>query len=269
MKRFFFYLLLLVSTVSFAQKNNINLIRGTTFYSTWTVTGDYTSYSSLIFKVNLGNNQYLQRAVTQSYVSPTTTLRCTLYVNDTQDLNPGDYLFNIYAFGADTLVLVSAYMKLTKNVALDPVPITFPRYTVIPIDTPNTANTFIVGQDSNNVWYQKTVSQVRSILGVDTTGGTSASLDSLYTKTSHIVNVMDYVATHDTTGNWQPAIQAAIDAVKSNSTTGLIAWHNMGNTMTQVVLPAKYMTITEPIKMYSAITLVGQGASSIPKGIGW
>lgn len=176
---FFFCFLIFLSSFALGQKNNISLIRGTTSYPSWNINGNYSSYNSIIFKAYLGNNQYLQTPVSQSYSSPTTTLRCTLYANYTQDLNTGDYNFNIYAIGADTIVLVNGYMKLTKNVALDPVPLTFPRYTLVALDTPAANNNFIVGMDSDNVWYQKTLAQTRTILGIDTLTGAGNLPDSV------------------------------------------------------------------------------------------
>ncbi|GJQ44053.1 MAG: hypothetical protein JETCAE03_35510 [Ignavibacteriaceae bacterium] len=87
------------------------------------------------------------------------------------------------------------------------------------------------------------------------------SVDSLYTKTSHIVSVMDYVNSYDTTGNWQPAIQAAINSLEP--LIGLRAYGSAAfGTVGVVVLPALTMEIDSSIKLYSGITLQGQGFSS-------
>jgi len=115
--------------------------------------------------------------------------------------------------------------------------------------------------DSNNVWYQKTLAQTKTILGIDTlSGNTTADLDSLYTKTSHIVNVMDYVDSYDTTNGWQGAINAAINDIKSN--TDLRSTVSFGNTTAEVIVPAQRMALQSPIILYSGITLKGQGVSS-------
>jgi hypothetical protein len=86
------------------------------------------------------------------------------------------------------------------------------------------------------------------------------SVDSLYTKTSHIVNVMDYIDSYDTTNGWQDAINAAINSVKSASgTRGLDA---MGNTTSEILLPKGYLQLESPITLYSGIWLRGQGLST-------
>lgn len=86
-------------------------------------------------------------------------------------------------------------------------------------------------------------------------------VDSLYTKTSHIVNVMDYIDSYDTTGNWQPAIQAAINTLEP--LIGLRAYGSAAfGTVGVVILPALTMEIDSSINLYSGITLQGQGFSS-------
>lgn len=164
--KIFFFCLLLLSSISFAQKNNISLIRGTTAYPSWNVTGDYSAYDTIIFKANLGGGDYLQKLVSQSYSSPTTTLRCTLYVNDTQDLSAGDYHFNVYAFGADTVVLVAGYMKLTKNVDLAPVPLTFPRFTIAALDDGSGQTDIAIWDTTQSKWSVISRDSLASLLNV-------------------------------------------------------------------------------------------------------
>ncbi|OQY76149.1 MAG: hypothetical protein B6D44_00150 [Ignavibacteriales bacterium UTCHB2] len=73
---------------------------------------------------------------------------------------------------------------------------------------------------------------------------------------------MDYVNSYDTTNGWQDAINAAIDDVKSTSIHGIRAWGDLGNTMAEIILPSKRMAIQSPIKIYTGITLKGQGVAS-------
>ena len=242
MRRFFFCILVLLTTTAFAQKNNFGLIKGTTAYPTWRVTGDYTSYNSLAIKINLGDDEYLQRAVSQSYSAPTTTLSCTLYVNDTQDLDNGDYYFNIYAFGADTVVLVAGYMKLTNNVFLAPVPINVPRYSIIAVDSSAEDPGVLISWNSYNTIEWISIDSLTSLLDIQPGGGTAGldtsavqgivesydyvettettnwdkdasddvDADSIYTKTSHIVNVKEFGAVGDSTTDDATAIQNAL-----------------------------------------------------------
>src|SRR3990167_5346223 len=178
----------------YAQENNhIFVERGSTTTLTWKAAGDYSAYDSLYFVVKpcTSNtcNRLIQKPTTVSYSAPYTTLTCTLYVDETASFNAAKYYYSIYAYGPDTVWVTSGNFNLMLNgqTPTDGVPTATPYYTVA-LDTPNATNTFIVGQDSDNVWYRKTVDQTRTILNItDDTTTVNANFDSLYTKTSYIV----------------------------------------------------------------------------------
>lgn len=218
-ERLFFIIFLIFQffNSSIAQENNhINVERASTTELTWKTAGDYSSYDSLYFVVKpctLNSCvRLIQKPVTTSYSEPYTAMACTIYVDETASFNAARYFYSIYAYGADTVWVTSGNFNLMLNgqTPTDGVPTATPYYTVA-LDTPAANNNFIVGMDSNNVWYQKTLAQTRTILGIDTlSGNTTADLDSLYTKTSHIVNVKEFGAVGDGVTEDSLAFQTAL-----------------------------------------------------------
>ncbi|EFK95508.1 secreted protein [sediment metagenome] len=225
---------LLYSLVLFAQTSGfvVNVDKASTTYLTWKVPGNYTGYDSLHFVVKPCTTsgtcaQVVKKNCGVSYSKPYTTLTCTLYVDETASFNAAKYYFSIYAYGTDTVAVRSGTFNLQLNgqTPTDGIATATPYYTIA-LDTPNVANTFIVGQDSNNIWYRRTANAVRTILGIDTLTGATLipdsvvypyELDTLFTKTSHIVNVKEFGAVGDSTADDTDAIEAALTAVKQST----------------------------------------------------
>lgn len=179
---------LLTTSYCFAQQDNhVFVERGSTTTLSWKAAGDYSAYDSLYFVVKPCTSntcsRLIQKKTTKTYSEPYTTMTCTLYVDETASFNAARYYYSIYAYGADTVWVTSGNFNLMLNgqTPTDGVASRTPYYTVA-LDTPNVANTFIVGQDSNNTWYRKSVPEVRTILNItqDTTQ-VNANFDSLYT----------------------------------------------------------------------------------------
>jgi len=178
---------LLLTSYCYAQENNhIFVERGSTKTLTWKAAGDYSAYDSLYFVVKPCTSntcaRLIQKPTSVSYSAPYTTMTCTLYVDETASFNAARYYYSIYAYGPDTVWVTSGNFNLMLNgqTPTDGVPTTSPYYTVA-LGHPLYNNTFIVGDHSDSTWNQKTTSQTRTILGIDTlSGNTTADLDSLY-----------------------------------------------------------------------------------------
>lgn len=142
-----------------------------------------------------------------------------LLTSNTEGLAAATY---VYDLSADSVTIFTGYLKIIDEVSgrADGVPTRTPYY-IVALDTPNVDNTFLIGQDSTNIWYRRTVSDTRAILGIDTLTGGGAipdsvvypyEIDTLFKKTSHIVKIEEYVGALDTSLGWSLVIQAAVDA---------------------------------------------------------
>lgn len=192
---------LLIGQVKTVTQTGIKrtMIRGDATTLTWTVSGDYTTDSLLFIAIDSDSNAVLRLTtgglLSTSYTSPNTTITATIYAATTEDFIAQDYLYDITNV-TDSITLIMGLLSVIADVSnlADTVVAPIPYYTVT-IDTPSANNNFIIGMDSTNKWYQKTLAQTKTILGIDTlSGNTTADLDSLYTKTSHIVNVKEFDA---------------------------------------------------------------------------
>lgn len=215
-----------VSYPRLLQKGNYDSFTGltATYTSYTTITVTFQAYET----AGYGRNAYYCD-ITDLTTDTVTVLRCVLNISDAvRNMADGIY------------PPVGLYPTFWDTSAYDP---GFP----IMMNTGNTAD--IISLDS-----------LKNLLSIDT-NDVDANFDSLYTKTSHIVNVMDYVNSYDTTGNWQPAIQAAINSLEP--LIGLRAYGSASfGTVGVVILPAMTMEIDSSVKLYSGITLQGQGFSS-------
>lgn len=247
-----------------------SMIRGDATTLTWTVSGDYSS-DSLLFIAKDNNNDAVLRlttggGLTASYAGQKTTITATINAATTENFIAQNYLYDISSV-TDSVTLIMGLLAVIADISNleDTVVASIPYYTV-PLSPPDYDTTFIWGHISDSTWEEVSINDVRSVLSSDGSVSVPDSviypyeIDTLFKKTSHIVNVMDYVDSYDTTGNWQPAIQAAIESLKP-----LIGLRTSGGVNFQVgvvVLPAMTMEIDSSINLYSGITLQGQGAAS-------
>lgn len=163
-----------------------SMIRGDATTLTWTVSGDYSSDSLLFIAMDNDSNAVLRLTtsggLTASYSSPNTTITGTIHAATTENFIAQNYLYDISSV-TDSVTLIMGLLSVIADVSNleDTVLAPIPYYTVA-LDTPAANNNFIIGMDSNNVWYQKTLAQTKTILGIDTlSGNVNVDVDSLYT----------------------------------------------------------------------------------------
>lgn len=227
-----------------------SLIRGDATTLTWTVTGDYSADSLLFIAVDNDSNAVLRLTtsggLTASYSSPNTTITGTIHAATTENFIAQNYLYDISSV-TDSVTLIMGLLSVIADVSNleDTVLASVPYYTVA-LDTPAANNNFIVGMD--NRWYQKTLAQTRTILGIDTITGAANLPDSVvydsqisdmvtksttqtitgqknfsvikvgadtadvYKRISQTVNIEEYIGAYDTSQGWSLVIQAAVDA---------------------------------------------------------
>lgn len=229
-----------------------SMIRGDATTLTWTVSGDYSSDSLLFIAMDNDSNAVLRLTtsggLTASYSSPNTTITGTIHAATTENFIAQNYLYDISSV-TDSVTLIMGLLSVIADVSNleDTVLASVPYYTVA-LDTPAANNNFIVGMDSTNRWYQKTLAQTRTILGIDTITGAANLPDSVvydsqisdmvtkstsqtitgqknfsvikvgadtadvYKRISQTVNIEEYIGAYDTSQGWSLVIQAAIDA---------------------------------------------------------
>jgi hypothetical protein len=176
------------------------------------------------------------------------TILVKLLVSNTEGLTAATYVYDLVD---DSTTIFTGYLTLIDEVtgSADGVPTRTPYYTVA-LDTPIANNVFPVGMDSNNVWYQKTVPQVQTILGIDTlSGGIIVDLDSLYTKTSHIVTPEMFGAVGDSITDCYTAFDDAVNSLFDN---------NGG----ELTIPAGYYVINSLWELPRSLTAVGDNPYS-------
>lgn len=91
--------------------------------------------------------------------------------------------------------------------------------------------------------------------------GTGATARTVQGKLREIVSVKDFGAVGDGVADDTAAIQAAIDALKPTSISGL----GLPNRSAIIYIPVGTYLVSAPINMYSGITLTGEGAASTLK----
>src|SRR5574343_1124250 len=160
-----------------------SMIRGDATTLTWTVSGDYSSDSLLFIAMDNDSNAVLRLTtsggLTASYSSPNTTITGTIHAATTENFIAQNYLYDISSV-TDSVTLIMGLLSVIADVSNleDTVLASVPYYTVA-LDTPAANNNFIVGMDSTNRWYQKTLAQTRTILGIDTITGATLIPDSV------------------------------------------------------------------------------------------
>lgn len=197
-----------------------SLIRGDATTLTWTVTGDYSADSLLFIAVDNDSNAVLRLTtsggLTASYSGQRTTITGTIYAATTENFISGGYLYDISSV-TDSITLIMGLLTVIADVSNleDTVLAPIPYYTVA-LDTPAANNNFIIGMDSNNVWYQKTLAQTRTILGIDTITG-AANLPDSVVYDSQISDMVTKSTTQTITGqkNFTGTVKFGSDTLSS------------------------------------------------------
>ncbi|MBK8609080.1 MAG: hypothetical protein IPL84_03835 [Chitinophagaceae bacterium] len=113
--------LLIVNSSLLIAQDNIYAVGGRTKVLEWKSAGDYSDYSLLFVAVDANDDRVLQKTLAKSYSNGYTTMSCTLFVSDTEDLTfDASYNYDIAAYGADTLQVRRGLFNL-----IDPVQTSF------------------------------------------------------------------------------------------------------------------------------------------------
>lgn len=177
---------LLLTAYCFAQTSGfpVYIDKASTTYLQWKVAGDFTGYDSLHFVVKPCTTsstcgQLIKKNCAVTYSKPYSTVKCTLYVGDTDDFNAAKYYWSIYAYGSDTIAVRSGTFNLQLNgqTPIDGVASTSPIYTIA-IDSSDQEPGVLIGRNSNNLTDWWSLGMLGDSIGVVT--GQAADIDSLY-----------------------------------------------------------------------------------------
>jgi hypothetical protein len=173
LKILIFILLSLIFAGTASAQDNIYTIAGRTKIFTFKNSGNYNDYTLLFVAENSDGERVIQKTLSKVYAGPYTTMVCTLYVSDTEDLTTdASYPYDIVAYGADTVTVRSGLLNIMTPVQTSfdgtNLPSGGERVTTVSLENGTTLNSVVVWDTTNDYWAPMSFASFESLLNIST-----------------------------------------------------------------------------------------------------